>query len=74
MPEESRPASTPAAGAVRAGIGVTLAQIASHFAARVLPPEIVPQVDFLLLTGFTAAIALGGKLLRNRYPDLPTPI
>lgn len=61
-----RPASGPVAGATRAAVAVSLAQVLMHFVSQVVPVEILPQVDFLLTGVVTAAFVYVGKVARDR--------
>lgn len=60
-----RTASRPAAGALRVGIDVSLANIAVYFASMVVPDAIMGDVENLLVIGVASGLAFVGKYLRN---------
>ena len=66
MAPSSRNASSPAAGGVRAGVGVSLASIATYFLGQVVPPDIMPDAQALVTIVIAGGIATIGKLARER--------
>lgn len=65
MANGDRAASTPAAGAMRVGIGVTLGNLFAALVQHYLP-DMAPLVAPAIVTIFAALAAAGGKALRNR--------
>lgn len=65
-----RTASRPAAGALRVGIDVSLANIAVYFASMVTPEAIMGDVENLLVIAVAAGLAFAGKWLRNEGSTL----
>ena len=69
MPEVERTASTPAAGAGRQGVRIAIAAVIVKALATVMPEEMIPQVEVIVLTLITMAAAALGKLARDK--DIP---
>jgi hypothetical protein len=66
MAPSNRSASSPAAGGVRAGVGVSLASIATYFLGQVVPAEIMPDAQALVTVVIAGGIATVGKIARER--------
>ena len=62
----TRPASQPAAGALRVGIDVSLANILVWAASQVVPAELLGDVENIIIIGVAAGLGALGKLLRDR--------
>ena len=65
-----RASSRPAAGAIRVGVDVSLANILVFYAAKVVPPDILPDVESLAVIVVAAGLGYLGKVLRDRNNSL----
>lgn len=61
----TRAASQPSAGAFRVGIDVSLANIIVFFASQTVPPDILPDVENLVVIVVAAGLAYLGKVMRD---------
>ena len=50
---------------MRAGVGVSLASMATYGLSQILPPEIMPDAQVLVTVGIAAALATLGKMARQ---------
>ena len=63
--KEPRGTSRPVAGAGRAAIGVSIANIVFYYVSQVAPPELQGEAQFLVTAAVAAGVAWLGKVLRD---------
>lgn len=75
MPEETpRSPSSPVAGGFRGAVQVLVGLLAARLVAGNVPPEMVTEATFAVTTIVVGVLAAIGKVVREKYPSIPTPV